>query len=521
MLDELSRREIIKGGLGVGGAFLSAGLLEACGGSKAHTGLGKAAVRKYGGVLNIGAAGGGSADTLDPHVPLSTADIARNCNLFDLLCVAAPDFTIENRLAEEFSHNKAADVWTIRLRDGVEFHNGKSLVAEDLIYTMQRILDPKTNAQAAPQFSMVDPRGIKKLDKRTVRFFLTRPYALLTEEFSTRNTGILPVGFDLSKPVGTGPFAYSSFTKGVQSRFSSFKNYWAGRPYVDELVIVDLSDDSARVNALLSGQVQAVAAVPLGQVNVLKTNPKINLIVSETGAFRPLEMRSDQPPFNDVRVRQAMRLIANRPQMLEIALAGQGRIANDLYSPYDPVFAGDIPQREQDIEQAKSLLKQAGRAGLTVQLFTAPIEAGVVEVCEIYAQQAKAAGVQINVTKLPPNEYYNAQYLQRTLNVDWWSALRYFTQVALLDGPHGSFDGVHWHNTQFNDLFAQASRETDPVRRKAIAHEMQQMQHESGGLLIWAYPNTVDAASTAITGFVPDKSALGLTQFDCARVSFV
>src|SRR5436305_6808996 len=106
-------------------------------------------------------------------------------------------------------------------------------------------------------------------------------------------------------------------------------------------------------------------------------------------------MRVDQAPFSDVRVRQAMRLIVNRPQMVEQVLSGQGRIANDMYSPFDPFYASSLPQRHQDIEQAKALLKQAGHENLSVTLTTAPVFQGIVQAAQVFAQQASQAGVNV------------------------------------------------------------------------------------------------------------------------------
>lgn len=526
-LNKLTRRDTLKGAAIGGGVVMSSGLIAACGGGSGsskttNAGAPAAGTQKKGGVLMVGVTGSGNADTLDPHVLASDADLARSTSLFDLLSYCSPSFALKNQLASEYSSNSDATEWTIRLRKGVEFHNGKSLSADDLIYTVRRILDPKTHATGAAQLTMVDPRQLKKVDELTVRFTLKTPYALLPESFSILNTGIVPVGFDPKKPVGTGPFKFKSFTPGRQSDFTAFENYWGDNgPYVDELLLVDLDDETARVNALLSGQVHAIAALPLSQMQVVQSNSNLELLISKTGAFREISMAANQAPFSDVRVRQAMRLIADRKQMVANALAGQGSIGNDVYSPDDPVYDDSISQREQDIQQAVSLLRQAGQPDLRVELVTSPIQGGVVEVCQLFAQQAKAANVAVKVTNLPPTEFYNAQYLKRPFSVDWWGALHYFTQVALLDGPNGAFDPVHWGNAKFNSLYTEAIRTVDATRRTELAHEMQQLQHDEGGLIIWGFANIVDAYSKKVTGFVPDKSGYSLSSYNFAGVSFV
>ena len=132
---------------------------------------------------------------------------------------------------------------------------------------------------------------------------------------------------------------YESFTPGQQSVFKKFPNYWqSGRPYVDQLTIIDFTDDTARVNALLGGQVDAIDNLPTGQIAQVQGNSQLKVLISHTGQWQPFTMRVDQAPFNDVRVRQAMRLIVDRPQMVEQVLSGQGRIANDMYAPFDPGY---------------------------------------------------------------------------------------------------------------------------------------------------------------------------------------
>jgi peptide/nickel transport system substrate-binding protein len=523
-LSKLTRRETVKSAAVAGGVVMGSGLLAACGssgGSKSTSaGTPASAPQKKGGRLRVGITGGGSADTLDPHTQVSDADLARTIALFDLLTRATPSFALEDRLAAEYSSNADASEWTVRLRKGVEFHDGKTLSADDLIYTIRRILDPKTHATAAGQLTMVDPNKLKKVDDLTVRFTLKQPYAPFREQLTTVNVAIVPVGFDPKHPVGTGPFKVKSFSPGRQSVFTAFENYFGTRPFIDELVIENLDDESARVNALLSGQVDAIAGVPLAQMQVIQSNSGAQLLVSKSGAFRPLEMRADKAPFTDVRVRQAMRLVADRKQMLEGALSGQGAIASDLYCPDDPVYNSSLPQREQDIEQAVSLLRQAGQESLHVELVTSPIQTGVVEACQIFAQNAKAANVTVKVTKLPPDQYYNGQYLQRPFGVDWWGALRYFTQVSLLDGG-GAFDGVHWGNAQFKSLTAQATREKDEAKRNELAQQMQKLQYDEGGLIIWAFANIVDAHSKKVTGFVPSKLGYSLSGYDFTFPSFV
>src|SRR4029077_7849372 len=173
--------------------------------------------------------------------------------------------------------------------------------------------------------------------------------------------------------------------------------YWrTGQPYFDKVTIIDFTDPAGQGNALPGGQSAAITDIPCGQVTVVKTHPELTLLESPGGGWLPLCMAIDMPPFTDVRVRQAFRLIADRQAIGAQVLSGHGRGANDLSSPFDACFASDLPQRHQDLAQAKSLLAAAGQANLTMDLHTTDGAAGMVDIANVFAQQAKGAGVTLN-----------------------------------------------------------------------------------------------------------------------------
>jgi peptide/nickel transport system substrate-binding protein len=525
-LNELfvSRREVLKRGAAAAGLVAGTPLFAAaCGGSSssATTTAATTGKPKKGGILRVGQSGGGSTDQLDADIILNLTDNARLFQLYEQLAYRDHNFQLQNSLAESMEPNATGDEWTVRLLPDVEFHNGKTLTADDLIFSFQRILNPKTGAGAASLLSFLDPHGMQKIDSRTAKFKCLRPFYLFADRVGQELVGIIPVGYDPKQPVGTGPFKYTSFTPGQQSVFTAFENYRGPGPYVDQLIIVDYDDDTARVNALLSGQVDAIDGVPYSLVETVKGNSSVNLLVSETGAWSDIGMRIDTPPFSDNRVRQAMRLIVNRPQMLEEAYSGHGRIANDLYSPYDPAYYSALPQREQDIDQAKFLLKQAGQSGLSTTLVTADVEEGAIESCLVFAEQAKAAGVHVNVQTLDTTTFYNSQYENRPFSVDWWETNSFFTQVAYGDGPGALYNECHWKNPQYDALYEQAIATSDESKRIELAHEMQHMLYTEGGLIIFAFRDGIDAYSNKVTGFVPDKTGQALSSWDFKSISFV
>ncbi|MCW2950987.1 MAG: putative peptide transporter,substrate-binding protein [Conexibacter sp.] len=524
--DGVTRRDLLARGAVTGFALSAGGLLAACGANGTAPSPKATGIPKKGGVLRVGLPAGSSADTLDPNRIFAIPDYCRTLNLYDGFCYPNAQFTgVENRLAEEFTHNAKADEWTLRLKPGVEFHNGKTLTADDAIFSVKRILDPKETSPGRGLLGpVIDPKGITKLDARTVRFKLLRPYADLPTLFANWTTCyVVPVGFDPKKPVGTGPFKFGSFAPGNNSVFTAFDNHWGGRPYLDQLVFTDLTDDTARLNALLGGQVDVIASVPFASIPTVKANSGLQLLEVASGAWFPLEMNCQAAPFNDVRVRQAFRLLADRKQMLDQAYLGHGVVGNDLYSIDDPDYAR-FPQRQQDVAQAKSLLRAAGRENDTFQLTVANLGPGCVEYSTSFAAQANAAGVKVTLNKIDPSVYGGPNYLKWPLaDSEWPNSLGYLTQVALTDGPRASYPETHFgdNDPQFASLYYQAIRTVDPAKRRELEHEMQQIQYERGGYLVWGFQNMVDAASTKVAGFALDKSGWPLGSANFKHVHFV
>ncbi|MGH2856811.1 MAG: ABC transporter substrate-binding protein [Solirubrobacteraceae bacterium] len=542
--DGLTRRQVLHGAL-AGGAMLSAGgLLAACGssssggsssassgggaGAGAATGSAPSTGKlKTGGALSVGATGGGSKDTIDGQLPTADTDIMRTWNLYEPLAVRPPDFgPLEMMVAEslEAEHGKA-DSWVVTVRSGIEFHNGKTVTADDVIFSLQRILDPKAPKVGAASIGYIDAKGLKKLSNSQVRIPLKIANATFPDDIGQYFNAIVPVGFDPAKPVGTGAFMFESFTPGQQSVFKKFPNYWqTGKPYVDTLTIIDFTDDTARVNALLGGQVQAIDNLPTGQISQVQSNSALKVLISHTGEWQPFTMRVDQAPFNDVRVRQAMRLIVDRPQMVEQVLSGQGRIANDMYAPFDPAYPTSLPQRHQDLEQAKSLLKAAGHEGLTVTLTTAPVFQGIVQAAEVFAQQATGAGVKVNLSKLDSGTFYGSNYLKWTFAQDFWATREYLPQVAQGSLPNSPFNECHWPDAadkSFLNLITEARATLDATKRNEILRQAMTMQYNNGGYIIPYFSNQIDAYSAKMGGFVEAKSGFPLGNYWFKNVGYL
>lgn len=509
--------------LGAGAALAgcSSGAGTTASGSVAATaGASPAGSPRKGGSLRVGLGAGAPTETLDPHKMAVYPDWAHGFMLYDLLTYPDPTtYELQNHLAEEITANATGDQWTVRLKSGVEFHDGKTLDADDLIFSVKRILD----GYPAPSLYFIDPAGMKKLDSTTVQFNLAKPYSVFPEAFGGSQQWIVSVGFDPAKPVGTGPFKLADFKPGDRATFVANPNYWGEGPYVDEVITIDINDDTARVNALLGGQIDVLQGVPFDQVATLKGNPALKVMSAETVAWQPIVMAIDQAPFDDAKVRQAMRLIAQRAQLVAQAYLGNGVVANDLFQQFDPVYiGGSLPQRDQNIEQAKQLLADAGQSNLTAEMVVSNISPGVVAGAQAFAEQAKLAGVTLNLKVVEPGDFYGPNYLSYPLTVDLnISTCSYLTTCALWTGPNAPYDATHMQtDPEYVKLYYQASEAMDPKQRASVEAQMQQIEYDRGGYINYGWANVTDAFAANVTGFVPDKMGWPLTSFGFNRVWF-
>jgi peptide/nickel transport system substrate-binding protein len=518
----LSRRQLLKySGFGVA-AVAGSGFLAACGDDGGGGGGGGGGgTQRSGGILIHGATGGGSKDTLDPHQPVTNPDIARVSNLFEPLLFWNNDYELEPALAESVESSSDGKTWTIKMRQGATFHNGKDVTAEDALFSIQRFADPKAPLSAGGQLSqIIDFQSTKVVDPTTLQLVLNTPYAILDTLLAEYTAGIVPTDFDVNNPVGTGAFVYKSFEPGKTSTFTKYADYWGEPAFVDELQIQDFTEDNAKVNALQAGQIQTVDNLPY---NLIKTIEGAGggVLVSETGAWVPFTMRVDAAPFSDVRVRQAMRLIVDRQAMIDQTLSGYGSLGNDLYAPFDSGYASDLPQREQDIDQAKSLLKQAGQEGLQVELFTGDDIGSVAPAAaNLLVEQAKLAGVDVKVTKKTP--FYGEDYLSYPFAQDFWNTRNYIAQAVVGTFPPaqgGTYNETHWDHEEHRNLVNAAARELDEGKRNDLLHQAQEIEYEEGGLIIWGFRQQVDGYAAGVQGLEPSKYLpLGSYKFDKVSV---
>jgi peptide/nickel transport system substrate-binding protein len=516
---DISRRQLVTGAAGLA---VVGSLAAACGGSSGSNGGtgggGGGGTPKRGGNFRLGVTGGGSKDIMDGQNIITKPDQARLMTAFETLLLFDDNYQLTNNGLAEFVHQDNPKQYTIRLKKGIEFSNGKTLTADDVLYSFKRIGTKAFGLTGYAATATMDIPGMKKLDTYTVRLPLKSPDATIPQTLASYTFNMVPVGYKAypAPQVGTGAYKLKSFTPGQQSVHVRNPNYWrSGEPYFDQVTIIDFNDPTAQVNALLGAQIDAMTDLPTSQVKVL-AGRGMHALVSETGGWLPLCMAIDLPPFDDVRVRQAMRLIVDRPQMITQVLSNYGSLGNDLYGRFDPGYDSSLSQRQQDISEAKRLLKAAGKQNLVVDLHTTNGAAGMVEVATVFANQASAAGVKINIHNDP--NYYGNQYLKLAFSIDFWGTRSYLNQVQQGSLPNSPYNETHWPpksgtGSNFISLYNQALASTDIGKRTEIEHEMQKLEYDIGGYIIPFFNDLIDGYAANVQGLKPSKGTLNLDSF--------
>lgn len=518
-----SRRLFLAGAGGVAAAAALAACTDG-GSTPAPIGGSPGGTPKRGGNFRLGVTGGGAKDIIDAQTVNTEADGARVYTAFETLLSRDDNFKLtQDGLAQSVEADNATQ-YTINLRKGIEFHNGKTLTADDVIYSLRRVGDKANGLPGYSQTGSMDLANLKKVDEYTVRLPLLTPDSTTPAKLAQYNFMIVPDGYkaytdSIATQVGTGAFKFQSFTPGRESVSERNPNYWReGEPYFDTVTISNFSDGTARLNALLSGQIDAMSDIPTAQLATVKSRGR-NVVESDGGFWIPLCMASDTPPFDDPRVRQAFRLIVDRKAMLNQVASGQGMLGNDLTSPYDKAYLSSAPQRERDIDKAKALLKEAGKEGLTVDLYTTDAINGMISVATVFAQQAKDAGVTVNVKNIPGDAYWSDYYIKSSFFTIYWGTWDYLPHVQSTRVPGAVWNETHWPpktgkgSTTFMELYHKALAEVDETKRIAIEKEMQQIEYDEGGYIIPFFPKRFDGYAANLRGVAPSKLTWGLGNF--------
>ncbi|WP_426400551.1 ABC transporter substrate-binding protein [Ralstonia sp. R-29] len=490
-----SRRDVLK-------MLMAGGMQATLAGSLAGTAVSVyAQTPRRGGRIRVAAATAAATDTLDPAKQSNQSDYVR-CNMvYNGLFALDGTLTPQPALAESF-HTTDAKTWVFTLRKGVSFHDGKALSPADVVYSIQRHKDPATASKAKVLADQID--SVKASGQNEVTVVLTAPNADLPVVLGTYHFHIVKDGTkDFSTGIGTGPYKLKEFKPGVRTVVVRNEGYWKpGKPYLDEIEFVGIGDDSARVNALLSGGMDLVGSVDPRSVARVKGTPGYSIFTTQSGQYSDLIMRGDVGPGTNPDFALAMKYLFDREQMRKTIALGNAVVAND--QPIDPTnrfYFKDLPQRPFDLDKAKFHLKKSGVSG-KIPVVASPAATYSVEIALVMQQTAQRIGLDLDVKRMPADGYWSNHWLNSPVgfgNVNPRpSADTILTQFFKSDA---AWNESRWKNPKFDQLLTAARAETDVAKRKQMYADMQTMIHNEAGIGIPMFLASIDGHTSKLKGF--------------------
>lgn len=452
----------------------------------------------------------GERQSMDPADMHSGDDAYHIFAVYNRLVDIDDNFNVTPELATEWSISEDGKTWTFKLREGVKFHDGSNFTAADVVYTFKRLLDPEQGFGSVAVLGFLAADGIVAEDDYTVTFTTPEPVVELPVLISNKFTNIVSEGATNEelrlKSNGTGPFMQEQFTPNAPVRLLR-KNpeYWAeGLPKSECLHITVAQESVAAVSAIKSGQVDLVLNVDPSVIGALENDDSVKLL--ETGASNSMtvSMWVDTAPFDDVRVRQALKAVVDRQEMIDTVLLGYGQPGADnpvpLASPAS--FTEEAP--EQDIEKAKQLLAEAGHAnGLSFDLYTAEGVPGMVRMAQVFAEMARPAGIDINVVVTPAESFWDDVWLKRPIVTSAWSMRPPGEGLGVAYTTDAKWPETHWNRPEYDAQLLKANTTVDEKERNALYQDLGRTLAEEGGVIIPMFVHQVIGLRAACSGYEP------------------
>jgi peptide/nickel transport system substrate-binding protein len=449
--------------------------------------------------LRYVAVGAAAAATNDPHGGiLNQSDLVRFALMYDVLAKPGEGGDTELRLAESITPDAALTTWTVRLRPGARFTGGRQVTANDVLFSLRRM--HSKSAENFGRMQMFDLASSSVIDRSTLRLVTVKPYAEVPRAVESV-TFVVPDGStDFTKPVpGSGPFRMTGGTAEA-AVLERNDQWWGPAPALRRVEVRAVTDPQARAQAVLGGQADVAASVNPAAAKQVEGNPGF-LIAHRAGVqLYPLVMRLDQPPFTDVRVREAIKLAVDREDLVAKVFLGYGRPGNDLITPADP-SSPRLPSRARDLVKARELLAKAGHTGgLSLTLHTTTSYPGMDTVAVLAGEQLRQAGIAVEVKTAPPDTYWTAVWAKEPFYVGFFGGIPFLdvARVSLLSG--GPTNETGWKRPDWDAGFDAALATADPAERTRKLGTLQETLRDEGGYVVWGAGDGLDLARAGVEG---------------------
>jgi peptide/nickel transport system substrate-binding protein len=505
--EQVSRREALRRASLIGlGASAMAGLLSAGPAGQAMT---LAAVQdetpRRGGSLRVAVPG--SAETFDPNVAFVFEAIWACELLYSGLIRFTSDLQLEPELALSWEPNDTLDQWTFALREGVKWHDGGDFTSADVVATFDRIQDPALASPFRTSIGMVE--RAEATGPHEVVFHLSSPFSEFPELLSAYLARIVPAGKtdDLTRnPIGTGPYVLADWVPGERTVLRRFEDYYdlEGQAFLDEITYVSIPEEATKAAALVGGQVELANEYQPTSLPILQA-PNVTIAEIASPGFQPIVVDVDEPPFDDVRVRRALKKVVDRDGFVAVVLQGHGEPAADQPVPPFDANYGNLPIPLPDIEGAIALLAEAGFPdGLDVTLHTSPGRPGMLESALTFKDMAAPAGIRVEVQSHPIDAYWADIWKKVPIYTSNWSGRPTAEQIlSLVYLCDSSATEGNWCNPEFDERVLQSRATNDPEERLALLTEAQQLLADDGPAIVPYFRSYITAFSARLHGFAP------------------
>jgi peptide/nickel transport system substrate-binding protein len=501
----MTRRQAMKWLTGMGISIVSAGTIV--------TQLERAFAAetpKRGGRMRVAATSVSVKDTMDPAKFNTASDYIRGYTFYNGLTRFNAKTEAEPELAQSFEPNADATQWVFKLRKGVTFHDGKTLDADDVVYSLMRHKDPNVGSAAKTMASQMS--DVKADGKDTVVVKLTGPNADFPIVLAYRYFQIIKNGTtDFTTAIGTGSYKVKEFKPGTRALGVRNENYFhEGRPYMDEMEIIGIGDNNARLNALYAGDVQMITSISPASIPDVESRKDVRLSAVKAPRFTPLNMMVDRPPFqNNPDLRLALKYLFDREKVLKTIYKGYGQIGNDhLFAPEDPFYNTALPVRKLDHDKAKFHLKKAKMEKATLELHVGEAAFGSVELGMMLQVEAAKVGLTIDLKREPSDGYWSNVWRKKSFHAGEWDA-RPTDDLLLTQGfkSDAVWNETGYKSEKLDKLIDEGRGTLDFAKRKEIYHEIQKIFYEDGTSIVPAFADFIAAVNAKVRGLIPVRTS--------------
>jgi peptide/nickel transport system substrate-binding protein len=463
---------------------------------------------KKGGNLRLGLQGGSTSDTFDPTAINDTVPILLSLTVMNGLVEYDDDGNPTGELLESWEANEGATDWNFKVRQGVTFSNGKTLDADDIIYSIR--LHTNEESKSAAKSQLADITEIKAISPNEVFVKLSAGNADFPVLLGDFHLVVVPNGHtDWEKPIGTGAYVLEEFDPGVRVFFKSRGDYWKpGRGNFETVEVLYIADAAARTAALQSGEIQGANRLDPRTVDLLMKAPNLQVVHSKaTGMRYCFVARCNDKPTNSQDLRLALKYGIDRELICKSVYNGYATPGHDhLLDAGNPFFNSELPQHTYDPDKAAFHFKKSGFQASDLLELKVSDEAVAtsVDAAQIYQQNLKAAGIDLKVTKVSGDGYWDNVWLKTPFcAVQWARRMSTDQTLSISYGSKSDWNDGDWRNPDFEQLMAQARVELDPGARKTIYDECQRMIAEDAGHVVFAITDTLDGYSANMRGVKP------------------